>query len=106
MVMEVTGHRSLEGIRSYKRTSTRQQEVLSDIINSASPEEKSSGETVPSKSTAQNHHKQLPPSSSPIQQIELSHGSVNPTNIHTVSTISQNTLSGHVFNFNSCSCHI
>ena len=33
MVMELTGHRSLEGIRSYKRTSNTQREVLSDILN-------------------------------------------------------------------------
>ena len=33
-VMERTGHRSLEGVRSYKRTSMAQQENLSDILNS------------------------------------------------------------------------
>ena len=33
MVMELTGHRSLEGIRSYKCTSNTQREVLSDILN-------------------------------------------------------------------------
>ena len=33
LVMEVTGHRSLEGVRSYKRTSDTQREVLSDILN-------------------------------------------------------------------------
>ena len=31
--MERTGHRSIEGVRSYKRTSVEQQEVLSDILN-------------------------------------------------------------------------
>ena len=33
LVMERTGHRSLEGVRSYKRTSEAQREVLSDILN-------------------------------------------------------------------------
>ena len=31
LVMERTGHRSLEGVRSYKRTSDTQREVSSDI---------------------------------------------------------------------------
>ena len=33
LIMETTGHRSLEGARSYKRTSEDQKEVLSDILN-------------------------------------------------------------------------
>ena len=33
LVMERTGHRSLEGVRSYKRTSDLQHEALSDILN-------------------------------------------------------------------------
>ena len=33
LVMEQTGHQSLEGVRSYKRTSTDQQESMSDILN-------------------------------------------------------------------------
>ena len=35
--MERTGHRSLEGIRSYKRTSDSQTEAVSDILNSKRP---------------------------------------------------------------------
>ena len=31
--MEQTGHRSLDGVYSYKRTSEEQSEKLSDIIN-------------------------------------------------------------------------
>ncbi len=31
--MEKTGHRSLEGVRSYKRTNTEQQENISDILS-------------------------------------------------------------------------
>ena len=33
LVIERTGHRSVEGIRSYKRTSSEQQENASDILN-------------------------------------------------------------------------
>ena len=33
LVIEHTGHRSLEGVRSYKRTSSEQLEALSDILN-------------------------------------------------------------------------
>ena len=33
LVMEQTGHRSLPGVRSYKRTSTHHREALSDILN-------------------------------------------------------------------------
>ena len=34
LVMERTGHRSTEGVRSYKRTSSEQQEIVSDILSS------------------------------------------------------------------------
>ena len=36
LVMERTGHRSLECVRSYKRTSDLQREALSDILNQQS----------------------------------------------------------------------
>ena len=32
-IMERTGHRSLEGVRSYKRTSDKQRQALSDVLN-------------------------------------------------------------------------
>ena len=35
LVMERTGHCSTEGIRSYKRTSTEQQQDISDILNNS-----------------------------------------------------------------------
>ena len=38
--MERTGHRSLDGVRSYKRTSEEQQVALSDIMNLSAPEPK------------------------------------------------------------------
>lgn len=33
LIMEKTGHRSLEGVRTYKRTNTEQQEGISDILS-------------------------------------------------------------------------
>lgn len=33
LIMEKTGHRSLEGVRSYKRTSDEQRESISDILS-------------------------------------------------------------------------
>ena len=37
LVMERTGHRSLDGVRSYKRTNDTQREALSDILNRKTP---------------------------------------------------------------------
>ena len=37
LVMERTGHRSLDGVRNYKRTSNAQREELSDILNCKRP---------------------------------------------------------------------
>ena len=37
LVMETTGHISLKGVRSYKRTSSEQREALSDILASNIP---------------------------------------------------------------------
>ena len=53
LVMERTGHRSLQGVHSYKRTSDTQRESLSDILNPKQPRV----HTVASVS-------QLPPSNS------------------------------------------
>ena len=49
LVMERTGHRSLEGVRSYKRTSNVQREALSDILNNPSKRPKP---TTPFSSSA------------------------------------------------------
>ena len=40
LIMQRTGHRSLDGVRSYKRTSQEQQVTLSDIMNLSAPEPK------------------------------------------------------------------
>ena len=48
LLMERTGHRSLEGVRSYKRTSDSQREMLSDILNHC-PSSSRSPSTRPTK---------------------------------------------------------
>ena len=40
LIMERTGHRSLDGVRSYKRTSQEQRQALSDIVNLTTPQPK------------------------------------------------------------------
>ena len=40
MNSERTGHRSLDGVRSYKRTSQEQRQALSDIVNLTTPQPK------------------------------------------------------------------
>ena len=61
LIMERTGHRSLEGVRSYKRTSNTQRENLSSILNQEKPHNHS---TTPHESSsctqiATQKHKQL-----------------------------------------------
>ena len=52
MVMEMTGHRSIDVVRSYKRTSEGQREalsdVLSDVLNRKAPRIGDTSNTVPS----------------------------------------------------------
>ena len=40
LIMERTGYRSIEGVRSYKRTSEEQVEELSDVLNMGMPPRK------------------------------------------------------------------
>ncbi len=92
LVMERTGHRSLEGVRNYKRTSSQQKEALSDILYNKIPRLCNSNNDTSTSSS-----QQLVPCSSPLQ----SHNSTlaSTTNIHR--NIKTN-LPGS-FTFNSCS---
>ena len=51
LVMERTGHRSIDGVRSYKRTSEDQREALSDILNRKTPRVDTQSTLSPSSST-------------------------------------------------------
>ena len=79
--MEMTGHRSLEGVRSYKRISDEQREVLSDILSNKVPRIGENSQAV-----------------MPYQEQRIP-ATQQQTNIHTNNT--KNSLPG-TFNFNSC----
>ena len=51
MVMERTGHRSIEGVHSYKRTSEGHREALSDVLNKKAPQIGDTNNTVPFSGT-------------------------------------------------------
>ena len=90
LIMERTGHRSLEGVRNYKRTTSHQREVLSDLLNAPSSPAKTEGprNLQLQKSTSSEQHNQL---------------SIQPASTATnISNNTNNCLPG-VFNFNSCS---
>ena len=52
LIMETTGCRSLEGVRSYKRTSVSQKEKISDILN-LKPTSKTSLVSLPNQPATQ-----------------------------------------------------
>ena len=58
LVIERTGHRSLEGIRSYKRTSADQKEAVSDILSSTTCFQTERALMPLTKETALVHHSQ------------------------------------------------
>ena len=113
LIMERTGHRSLEGVRSYKRTSDEQREYLSDILNRKEPriEETptSKGDSCPQQQTST---PQVPDVGSAVV-VTSTHqvpdtGAVvafSPSTQHSTTNIQSNTknsLPGS-FTFNSCS---
>ena len=51
MIMERTGHRSTEGVRSYKRTSDKQRQALSDLLNHTEASHCTAVTSQPSAST-------------------------------------------------------
>ena len=99
LIMERTGHCSLEGVRSYKRTSDDQREALSDILNSGSkklklsvvPQSQASlfGQQSPTKQDDQHKHLQ------PMTQ-----------HSHHSQSFAMNIQPPQYFNFHSCSVNI
>jgi len=88
MIMEKTGHRSLDGIRSYKRTSDEQRETLSDIMNRKVPRFESQSPLAVSEKISDVN------SSSNVQ--------VEPGSTTNIQSNSKNGIPGN-FTFNSCS---
>lgn len=101
LIMERTGHRSLEGVRSYKRTSDNQREALSDILNSGTKKSKLS--LSPQAAIASSSHVHVEPSTDVCQ-----HKPVQFTmqNTHSSQSLAMNILPPQSFNFNSCSVNI
>ena len=89
--MERTGHGSLEGVRTYKRTSDVQREALSDILNSKKPrvDGNTSAVAVPVYPST-SHNPDREPPLLPVM------------NAANVQTTTKNCIPG-AFYFNSCS---
>ena len=51
LIMEVTGHRSTEGVCLYKRVSSEQREALSDVLDTATNGKTSTTDTTPTNET-------------------------------------------------------
>ena len=97
LVMERTGHQSLEGVRSYKRTSTAQQESISDILSGANDKAESTSTSLVPRAKATD----IADSSCMVQ-----------VNNHNIANTTTNSLTNNVitptpnFNFHSCSVTI
>lgn len=93
MIMEKTGHRSLEGVRSYKRTSSEQKENMSDILSLAKKPKclpaPASSSLVPST----NQQKFLPAPKDVL---------VSSTNISNQQLMVHPDTLEHMFTLNSC----
>ena len=100
LIMETTGHRSLEGVRSYKRTSENQKEVLSDVLNT-NPSVQAPLLFDQTTTTAIAKQDDIGPSSpsSSLGQVEIS----MQQNIHSARHI---TNAPPTFNFHSCTVNI
>ena len=62
LIMECTGHRSLDGVRAYKRTSNKQHKSVSDVLNSATNGTPTSTSAIQAKSPKkQKLDQSLPP---------------------------------------------
>ena len=108
LIMERTGHRSLKGVREYKRTSDKQKEHLSDLLNSTSETRKSVALLATIDRSARDGQTPLP---SQALQLNLSATIQTHTQAPCPGLVSNNSLS--MFqkimppnNFSSCSVTI
>ena len=98
LIMERTGHRSIDGVRSYKRTSALQQQVVSDILSRTSTPaiQPTSDLPVPTSVPIVTGTQTQPPVST----------TAVPTPVHTTDTNITNSFSTMsmpgTFNFHSC----
>ena len=102
LIMERTGHRSLEGIRSYKRTSEDQREALSDVLNSGSKKMKLTvTPQLPSALPVQQSKTSTQEESDQLMQLQPM-----TQHIHSSQSLAMNILPPQSFNFTSCSVNI
>jgi len=112
LVMERTGHQSLEGVRSYKRTSKAQQENLSDILNGCtSSSTATSVEDKPEMSLVLRPNTEIIFSSIHGQKEDSDNATTSIVNLRANTHCSSNSLAMKViqppsFNFQSCSVTI
>ena len=96
-VMERTGHRSLDGVRTYKRTSMQQKEALSDILNCQG---KKTTQSCPMSEVA------VPPSCFPGTTCKFIFARLQCSDITAINTGSQSLAMTYalpsMFNFQSC----
>ena len=98
LIMERTGHRSLEGVRSYKRTSDDQREALSDILNSGTKKPKLSPAIQPHAPIISAHDQlQITCRQNQVPQLN---------NMLTSQSLATTILPQQSLNFNSCSVNI
>ncbi len=96
--MEVTGHRSLDGVRAYKHTSKKQKEAVSDILN-----------RVPSQTTSacgSTYNSSIiidVSDSSALVTAATSGYSCGANSMNTLQSSSTTLTSPFTFNFQSCS---
>ena len=102
LIMERTGHRSLEGVRSYKRTSDDQRESLSDILNSGPKKQKLAVASQP-VATVSVHREQ---SSGPCREYQPPQLTTHNNSMHTSQSLDMNILPHQSLNFNSCHVNI
>ena len=89
LVMERTGHCSVEGVRSYKRTSDTQREALSDILNQQKrPRSTSVPSSVPLQTT----------SKSSLQPVPVSDNSLVANSQHNQQLVSGLSIPSATFN--------
>ena len=91
LVMERTGHRSIEGIRSYKRTSSEQQQAVSDILTNT--KKHCSDVAIPQLTSATTDFAEVGNSTTQLPTTS------NTTNICLPSFLASKT---GTFHFNSC----
>ena len=111
LIMERTGHQSLEGVRSYKRTSEMQKESLSNniILNGCT----SSTIALPHQSTHAEMSLVVRPETDIIPDIDSSHGHNKETGSNVINhthcssnTVAMKVIQPPSFNFHSCSVTI